>query len=136
MLHAPVDPENLNVERLCRGQQEVEAESVAFLVASAHGMDTGQYSFPYVAGWAHDAATDNGGDVESTLRISASRALTTAHRVLDHLNRDASSSTIIYAEDTIPAHLHAPAPAVRRAPSAEATRTAPHRRPPAVGMAP
>ena len=134
MLHAPVDPENRNVERRCRGQQEVEAESVAFLVASAHGMDTGQYSFAYVAGWAHDAATDNGGDVETTLRLSASRALTTAHRVLDRLNRDVSSSTVIDAEDTIPAHLRTPAPAVRLAPSAEATNTAPHRRPPAVGV--
>ena len=136
MLHAPVDPENRNVEQRCRGQQEVEAESVAFLVASAHGMDTGQYSFAYVAGWAYDAATNNGGDVETTLRLSASRALTTAHRVLDRLNREISSSTVIDAEDTIPAHLRTPAPAVRLAPSAEATNTAPHRRPPAVGVGP
>jgi hypothetical protein len=30
----------------------VEAESVAYVVASAHGMSTGDYSFPYVASWA------------------------------------------------------------------------------------
>jgi len=32
--------------------KEVEAESVAFVVAAAHGMATDAYSFPYVAGWA------------------------------------------------------------------------------------
>jgi hypothetical protein len=40
-----------------RAVKEVEAESVAFVVAAAHGMRTDGYSFPYVAGWAgHDAA--------------------------------------------------------------------------------
>ena len=37
---------------LPREAKEVEAESVAFLVAAAHGMSTGDYSFPYVAAWA------------------------------------------------------------------------------------
>ncbi len=35
-----------------RSLQEVEAESVAYVVASAHGMPTDEYTFPYVAGWA------------------------------------------------------------------------------------
>ena len=40
---------------LARAVKEVEAESVAFVVARAHGMDTGSYSFPYVATWAGEA---------------------------------------------------------------------------------
>lgn len=40
-----------------RGKAEIEAESTAFLVASAHGLDTSEYTFPYVAGWS-------GGDLE------------------------------------------------------------------------
>lgn len=36
---------------LPRGHKEVEAESVAFVVADAHGMASGEYSFAYVAGW-------------------------------------------------------------------------------------
>jgi hypothetical protein len=32
--------------------KEVEAESVAYVVASVHGMTTDGYTFPYVAGWA------------------------------------------------------------------------------------
>jgi hypothetical protein len=40
-----------------RAVAEVEAESVAFVVASALGLDTSDYSFPYVARWG-------GGDAE------------------------------------------------------------------------
>jgi hypothetical protein len=39
---------------LPRSVKEVEAESVAYVVASAHGMATDDYRFPYVAGWAGD----------------------------------------------------------------------------------
>ena len=41
----------------CRGRREVEAESVAYVVAAAHQLDTSQYTFTYVAGWAAQAAT-------------------------------------------------------------------------------
>ena len=37
---------------LPRHVKEVEAESVAYVVSSVHGMDTDGYSFPYVAAWA------------------------------------------------------------------------------------
>ena len=36
----------------CRGRCEVEAESVAYVVAAAHGLDAGGYTFAYVASWA------------------------------------------------------------------------------------
>lgn len=35
-----------------REQKEVEAESVAFIVSAHLGVDTGSYTFGYVAGWA------------------------------------------------------------------------------------
>jgi hypothetical protein len=37
---------------LPRPVKEVEAESVAYVVASAHGMRTDEYSFSYIAAWA------------------------------------------------------------------------------------
>jgi len=63
----------------CRGRFEVEAESVAFLVASAHGLDTGDYTFPYVAGWAAslDATTP-----DTAVRATAGRVLSAARLVL------------------------------------------------------
>jgi len=54
---------------------EVEAESVAFVVASTHGMATDDYSFPYVARWAGD------GGVE-VVRASASRVAGAARELI------------------------------------------------------
>ncbi len=36
----------------CRGRAEVEAESVAFVVLTTAGLESGAYSFPYVAAWS------------------------------------------------------------------------------------
>lgn len=52
LLHQPDARQGLGV---CRGRGEVEAESVAYLVTAAHGVDSGQYTFSYVAGWAETA---------------------------------------------------------------------------------
>ncbi len=71
---------------------------MAFLVASAHGMDTAQYSFPYVASWAQR----DGDSAEATLRGTAGRALSTAHRILDRLDRD-NPAPLPVAEDAAPA---------------------------------
>ena len=35
-----------------RNEKEVQAESVAFIVAEKFGMDTSEYSFPYIASWS------------------------------------------------------------------------------------
>ena len=40
-----------------RQTKEVEAESVAFVVSSALGLDTGEYSFAYVCGWSSGKET-------------------------------------------------------------------------------
>ncbi len=69
--------------RTCRGAGEVEAESMAYLVAAEHGLDTASYTFAYVAGWA--AST---GDVDATVRDSGTRVLRTAHLVLDQIEHD------------------------------------------------
>jgi len=44
--------EDLPTYLTCRGRCEVEAESVAYVVAAAHGLDASGYTFAYVAGWA------------------------------------------------------------------------------------
>lgn len=41
-----------------RATREVQAESVAFAVASHYGLDTGDYSFGYVASWASGRELD------------------------------------------------------------------------------
>jgi hypothetical protein len=70
LLHAP----GRRPLDLTRPQAEVEAESVAYVVATTHGLDTTGYSIPYVAGWS-------GGDLELLAR-SAERVVSTSHQVL------------------------------------------------------
>ena len=60
-----------------RARTEVEAESVAYLVCATLGIDSDDYSFPYLARWSH-------GDVE-LIRATAERAMSCARRILTDL---------------------------------------------------
>jgi antirestriction protein ArdC len=57
-----------------RGLVELEAESVAYVVCSEIGLDSGQYSFGYVAGWA------GGGDAASKMISSSAQRINRAAR--------------------------------------------------------
>jgi len=65
----------------CRGAVEVEAESVAYVVCGASGLDTSDYSVAYVARWAQQ--TEN---PEQTLLTTGERIVTQARRILADLN--------------------------------------------------
>ena len=56
---------------------ETEVESVAFVVCDAIGLDTGDYSFPYVARWA--------GGSEDIIKDTASRVIECAKSILGSL---------------------------------------------------
>jgi len=78
----------------CRGRLEVEAESVAYLVASAHGLDTGAYTFAYVAGWACEV---DGARVDQVVRGTANRVLAAAKVVLagtEHLHEQTDQGQV------------------------------------------
>ena len=76
----PADVADYDARRELR---EVEAESVAFTVLGAHGVDTSQYTFDYVAGWAARAATAET-SVEGIIMATGQRALAAADRILTH----------------------------------------------------
>lgn len=61
-----------------RGQAETEAESVAYIVCGALGLDTGAYSAPYVNSWA-------GGDPR-IIRAAAETVLRVAKQILAALD--------------------------------------------------
>jgi DNA primase catalytic core len=87
----------------CRGRLEVEAESVAYLVASAHGLDTGAYTFPYVAGWASEVA---GVEVDQVVRGTANRVLAAAKVVLagtEHLLEQTDQGQLLEQDLTLQA---------------------------------
>lgn len=61
-----------------RGIKETEAESVAYIVAGALGLDTSSYSVGYIAGWSNCDA--------ETIKTTATRVLHAAHTLTDALN--------------------------------------------------
>lgn len=79
LMHGP-DQEDA---RRHRGIGEVEAESVALMIGAAHGMDTTDYTIPYVAGWA--ANVDGKNPVE-VVQAAGERIRKTALDVLDRLD--------------------------------------------------
>src|SRR5665811_1675589 len=76
----------------CRGDAEVEAESVAYLVASVHGIDADDYTFPYVAGWI------GRNNPSTVLEATGKRVLATAHDILEQV--ETSMATALDDNDT------------------------------------
>ncbi len=68
----------------CRGRCEVEAESVAYVVAAVHGLDASGYTFAYVAGWA-------GGDL-TRVRQAAETVTKAARTILSHCSADSGTA--------------------------------------------
>jgi hypothetical protein len=66
LLHDPGVEATKDLER---GLKELEAESTAYVICTALGMDTSDYSFGYVAGWAGGAPEALQGIKASTGRI-------------------------------------------------------------------
>ena len=52
VMHASAFAENRTLSSLDKQTREVEAESVAYIVATHYGLDTSEYSFGYVASWS------------------------------------------------------------------------------------
>ena len=63
------DPESPATKDVARGLKELEAESAAYVICTALDMDTSDYSFGYVAGWAGGGPEAIQGIKESATRI-------------------------------------------------------------------
>jgi len=75
-------PENVDAV-LHRGIAEVEAESVALMVAAAHGLATDAYTIPYVASWASSVP---GKSPVEVVQATAQRVRAAAVAILDQLD--------------------------------------------------
>lgn len=83
LLHDPAaDTELARLGRAHRGRAEVEAESVAYTIAAAHGLDTSDYSLPYVTSWAGAA---NPADL---VRATARRVVAASQEMLAALDTE------------------------------------------------
>jgi hypothetical protein len=77
ILHCRTDDEGNLIYPHDRETDEVEAESVAYVVMGALGYDTSEYSFGYVAGWS-------GGKAEKVMEVGA-RVSKGAKQILNSL---------------------------------------------------
>ena len=75
--------EDLPTYATCRGRCEIEAESIAYVVTGAQGLDTSAYSFGYVAVWA-DGHPDQ-------VRDTAATVIRCARTILDQLATEADT---------------------------------------------
>jgi antirestriction protein ArdC len=82
MLH---DPHDDTAIRDCQGTREVEADSVAYIVGTAIGLDMGTLSFGYLATWAGQA-------VGQTITETGQRVITCAHSIIDAVQASATAT--------------------------------------------
>ncbi|MDW8750564.1 PBECR4 domain-containing protein [Streptococcus suis] len=73
-----------------RSTKELQAESVAYVVASHYGFDTSEYSFGYLANWTEDAATLS--DLEAQLAIIQKEANSLIQRLDQSLEKVVSKT--------------------------------------------
>ena len=143
LLHDPGDFIDGSTLR-CRGEQEVEAESIAFLTAAHVGLDTSDYTFGYVTGWAEEAVRATGTAPHDIVQatgvrvVRAAATLTTAvddalgqgeppvaHTLAQHVAdgaqaaakiRQTAQAALVIAPTTPPGLLDPPPPAARAFP--------------------
>ncbi|QZS52287.1 ssDNA-binding domain-containing protein [Streptococcus suis] len=73
-----------------RSTKELQAESVAYVVACHYGFDTSEYSFGYLANWTEDAATLS--DLEAQLAIIQKEANSLIQRLDQSLEKVVSKT--------------------------------------------
>lgn len=61
-----------DADKVSREDKEIQAESVAYVVCQHYGIDTGDYSFPYVGTWAAGNIKDVMRNLDTVKRCSAS----------------------------------------------------------------
>ena len=74
--------------------KEVEAESVAFTVCSYFGIDTSDYTFPYVSGWSGELETAALRDSLDTIRDTASMLIHEIGDRFTEIKRDMAISEL------------------------------------------
>ena len=93
------DPESATTKDLTRGLKELEAESTAYVICTALGMDTSDYSFGYVIGWTGGAPEAIEGIKASTERIQ--RAATAVFKTFEVQEPVVETPSVVSADFSI-----------------------------------
>ena len=88
----------------CRGIVEVEAESVAFMVLTSQGLDTADYTFPYLANWAASADQDA---MVAAVRDTGNRVIAASRDIIgrlepaEHIDADQAADLATRAQQSV-----------------------------------
>ena len=84
------NPEQLKEEGVSkdRGNIEMEAESVAYIVCQHFGIDTSDYSFGYIAGWSEGKGTEELKESMQTIRDTAGEMINRMENSLSAMEHD------------------------------------------------
>lgn len=77
----------------CRGIIEVEAESVAHLVLGSYQLNTGTYSFPYVAAWAYPLAAVEHVPLSDIVARTGARVMGVANEIITSTQKSTETAS-------------------------------------------
>lgn len=96
LLHSSEGPEKDTDRRT----KEVQADSVAFVVSEHYGLDTGSYSFPYIAGWSSDKTVPELKSSLETIRKTSDEIITKIDQKLVSYQIEKTSNLIAQTDKT------------------------------------
>lgn len=102
-LHSKEALEN-NSDKKSRNQKECEAESVAYVVSQHYGIETSEYSFPYVAGWSTDKEVPELKASLDTIRRAASDLIVKIDEKIAELTQGKEKNEFAEIDQWLAAH--------------------------------
>lgn len=88
MTHQRLHSDGADEDEASRRKKEVQAESVAYIVAERFGIDTSEYSFNYIAAWSKDRKQDELKQSLETIKKTADWFITEMENVLSDEVKD------------------------------------------------
>ena len=98
------EAQNADSDKKTRNQKECEAESVAYVVCQHYGVDTAEYSFPYVAGWSSDKEVPELKASLDTIRRAASDLISKIDERIAELTQSKDKNQFAEIDQWLEAH--------------------------------
>ena len=95
---------NADSDKKSRNQKECEGETVAYVVCQHYGIDTSEYSFPYVAGWSSDKEVPELKASLDTIRRAASDLIVKIDEKIAELTQGQEKNQFAEIDQWIAAH--------------------------------
>ena len=86
LTHSDISNAGLENNEKKRNYKEIQAESIAYIVCRNLGLDTSDYSFPYIAGWNEAVDMDSFKESLDSIKKTAAYIIENVNEMLEHTN--------------------------------------------------